>query len=182
MIEEEIVDKPIHAIPTKYLKMIAEIKPLDGEKTIGLTKRNSTIYLIKNSGVLESLDETSFETSPVLQATFSFKKVEFFSNGKMAATEYNSSMLSIMDETGKIQRQLQLSYTPKDLHVFKDKIFVLSGSNNEIYVYDSELRLERSIKFMNNQKETCNFILPLDISIFVSCQSAILEISEVIFS
>ncbi|KAL4001669.1 hypothetical protein ACH3XW_0220 [Acanthocheilonema viteae] len=85
---------------------------------------------------------------------------------------------------GQKYREIKLPIVCKSLSAFKDeiglgRIITLGRSNDVLFVFTDDLKPIEEIYYKNDVKETCNFAILYQKYYYISCQSAILQISEV---
>ncbi|KAK6100759.1 hypothetical protein QQG55_1970 [Brugia pahangi] len=84
---------------------------------------------------------------------------------------------------GQKYRQMKLPIPGKSLSTFEDesgseRIIALGRSNDVLFVFTNDLKPFEEIYYKNDAKETCNFAIWYQNYYYISCQSAILQLSE----
>uniref|UniRef100_A0A7E4W6B8 Adipocyte plasma membrane-associated protein n=1 Tax=Panagrellus redivivus TaxID=6233 RepID=A0A7E4W6B8_PANRE len=171
--------KEIQAYGETRLSQVFELHPPHNQKISTILIRQNLLYLPLANGDIVAYNVSDYKPVHTINTSLVIHHLGFLANGKMVATEMRKSTLSILDENGFIEKQLNLDYDSKDMQVFNDEIYVLSRTNRNIFIYDSSLRFKRDITFDNELQETCNFIRPIEDAIFISCQSAVLEVTQI---
>uniref|UniRef100_A0A0R3RYF7 BBS1 domain-containing protein n=1 Tax=Elaeophora elaphi TaxID=1147741 RepID=A0A0R3RYF7_9BILA len=85
---------------------------------------------------------------------------------------------------GRKYHVMKLPVLGKSLSAFEDemgleRIIALGRSNDVLFVFTNDLKPIEEIYFKNDAKETCNFAILHQKYYYISCQSAILQLSEV---
>uniref|UniRef100_A0A1I8EPI7 Uncharacterized protein n=1 Tax=Wuchereria bancrofti TaxID=6293 RepID=A0A1I8EPI7_WUCBA len=85
---------------------------------------------------------------------------------------------------GRKYRQMKLPIAGKSLSTFEDesgseRIIALGRSNDALFVFADDLKPFEEIYYKNDAKEACNFAIWHQKYYYVSCQSAILQLSKV---
>lgn len=66
-----------------------------------------------------------------------------------------------------------------NLQVGSERIITLGRSNDVLFVFTDDLKPIEELYYKNDAKETCNFAILYKKYYYISCQSAILQLSEV---
>ncbi|CAD5222261.1 unnamed protein product [Bursaphelenchus xylophilus] len=165
--------------PKQSLTKVSKLDLQNPGKIIGLTVRDGQLlHVAKSHGEIDILNSTSFEFLRSLHTSTTIHRIGYFEDGKMAVNEAINSTLNIYDVEGRVINQLGIEYQVLDLKIFNDTIYVLSRTNSTVYVYDKKLELTSEIKLSEVPKESCNFILPTESSLYFSCQSGIIKSSS----
>ncbi|KAE9554708.1 hypothetical protein FO519_002118 [Halicephalobus sp. NKZ332] len=179
-----IMDKKVESTTNPEVKFttfpmdpISEINiPNKSGKLITLLLRNGLLYLPTTSGEIKIFNSTNYKLAQDFKTPFALRNFAFFNESHFIVVEGKNNKMSLIDDRSLVKEEKKLDYALKDLQALKDHIYVLSRSNEEIYVYNDKLEEVKLIHFINDLRETCNFLIPTEESIFVSCQTGILEL------
>uniref|UniRef100_A0A914Z7N0 Uncharacterized protein n=1 Tax=Panagrolaimus superbus TaxID=310955 RepID=A0A914Z7N0_9BILA len=159
------------------LHLTREIRAPSNDKISTLMIKNSYLYLPLTTGDILVYNLSNYDLVTTFKTSLSFYRIGFLGQN-IVATEIRKNTLSILDEQGRVAKQLKMLYDSKDMQIYEDQVYVLSRSNQDIFVYDKDLILKNTIHFKNENQETCNVILPTSNGIYVSCQSSILQLES----
>ncbi|EFO15556.1 hypothetical protein LOAG_12952 [Loa loa] len=93
-----------------------------------------------------------------------------------------TNLISYRD--GQKYREIKLPVVGKSLSAFAneedlERIITLGRSNDVLFVFTNDLKPIEEIYYKNDAKETCNFAILHQKYYYISCQNAILQLSEV---
>uniref|UniRef100_A0AAF5PQV1 Uncharacterized protein n=2 Tax=Wuchereria bancrofti TaxID=6293 RepID=A0AAF5PQV1_WUCBA len=162
------------------MTLLREITFSNDVKVVGLTMQRTLLYVATSDGQIMMINP---ETS---------KQVGIISvNGRInRMTVTHSTDIIILNGTylisfrnGRKYRQMKLPIAGKSLSTFEDesgseRIIALGRSNDALFVFADDLKPFEEIYYKNDAKEACNFAIWHQKYYYVSCQSAILQLSK----
>uniref|UniRef100_A0A0N4ZND9 RING-type domain-containing protein n=1 Tax=Parastrongyloides trichosuri TaxID=131310 RepID=A0A0N4ZND9_PARTI len=159
------------------LNLISLIESPSSIKPSGMVIVDDILFLGKISGFIELYNKTSLTYLGNIKTNITTNQINILSDDTLVISEANNNTLNLVNFEGDVINRLSLPYKNKGISVNQDMIFVLPSSDDEIFIYNTDLTLYKSIEFTNIQEEICNFLAPTSQYIYVACESHIKKIN-----
>uniref|UniRef100_A0AC35FDF4 Uncharacterized protein n=1 Tax=Panagrolaimus sp. PS1159 TaxID=55785 RepID=A0AC35FDF4_9BILA len=102
------------------LHLIREIRSPTNEKISTLMIKNSYLYLPLTTGEILVYNLSNYDLVTTFKTTLSFYRIGFLGQN-IVATEIRKNTLSILDEQGRVAKQLKMLYDSKDMQINEDQ-------------------------------------------------------------
>ena len=103
------------------LHLIHEIKVPGNEKISTLLIHNSLLYLPLTVGDILIYNLSTYDIIKTYKTSLALHHLGFL-DGNIIATEVRKNTLSVLDEEGRVEKQLKLTYDSKDMQVFEKQV------------------------------------------------------------
>lgn len=124
MNKSELEEHPIKEVLARKLVKVTDLKFKNPGKIVGLFLRESQLfYVAKSHGEIDVFNATTFEYLRSLHTEIALHRLDYFSDGKIAANEALNSSLNILDGEGRVIDVIPIDYQVSDLKVVGDQVF-----------------------------------------------------------
>jgi hypothetical protein len=155
-----------------------ELNLTNSEKIMSIGFYNDSIfYVAKSTGEVELFKD--FQPIQTFHISAQIHRMVYLNDGRIVVVDGQNSTLNLVDGMGQILVQVKLGYQALDLQASMNKIYVLSRRNKSIHVYDNKLMEQSEIKLDAIKESSCNFILPDQAFVYLSCEDGVVKVSNV---
>uniref|UniRef100_A0AC34F967 Uncharacterized protein n=1 Tax=Panagrolaimus sp. ES5 TaxID=591445 RepID=A0AC34F967_9BILA len=107
-------------VETAQLHLTREIRAPSNDKISTLMIKNSYLYLPLTTGDILVYNLSNYDLVTTFKTSLSFYRIGFLGQN-IIATEIRKNTLSILDEQGRVAKQLKMLYDSKDMQVYEDQ-------------------------------------------------------------
>ncbi|VDK85232.1 unnamed protein product [Litomosoides sigmodontis] len=149
-------------------------------KVVGLAKQSGALYVATNNGRIAVINPENNEQMKTIDVAGRINGMTVTQKVDIVILN-GTNLISYRD--GKKHREMKLPVVGKSLSAFEDeigleRILALGGSDDVLFLLTSDLKLIEEIYYKNAAKETCNFAIFHHKYYYISCESAILQLSK----
>ncbi|CAG9539536.1 unnamed protein product [Cercopithifilaria johnstoni] len=162
------------------MTLLSEITFPNDVKMVGLAMQRGVLYVATNDGRIVVINPETSEQVQTIRVNGKISRMTVTHNVDIIILN-GTNLKSYRD--GQEYRKIKLPVVGKSLSTFEDeigleRIIALGGSNDVLFVFTDDLRPIEEIYYKNDIEEMCNFAILYQKYYYVSCQSAILQLSE----
>ncbi|VDM94079.1 unnamed protein product [Onchocerca ochengi] len=162
------------------MKLLREVTFPNNVKVVGLAMQRGLLYVATNDGQITMINPKTNKQVDIINISDKINRMTVTHNGDIIILN-GTNVISYRN--AKKYRELELPIIGKSLSAFKneiglERIIALGRSNDVLFVLTNDLKPIEEMYFKNDAKETCNFAILYQKHYYISCQSAILQLSE----
>uniref|UniRef100_A0A915PY18 Strictosidine synthase conserved region domain-containing protein n=1 Tax=Setaria digitata TaxID=48799 RepID=A0A915PY18_9BILA len=163
-----------------HMELLREVTFPNGVKLVGLAVEGGFLYAATNDGQITVMNAETGEQIEITSVNGKIDRMTVTHNGDVVIL--NGTILASYRE-GQKYKEMKLPIGGKSLSAYEDeadlqRLIALGRSNDVLFVFTDDLRPVEEVYYRNDLRETCNFALFHRKYYYISCQTAILQLSE----